>query len=201
MYKSLTSELQAAAKAVPERRRLWMLNWIEEHHRALLTATQRRKARQELLRKIDYLARPVSECDRVYGYWSGADFHELGEWSDNKRRRKPIINDVLVIGVIVWSRDCDHVCGEHMSWVRATARDFDAYVDYQLEYAEGPMTFEVVDPKTKHKRWSRDMVMEAYEDGHPHVVTDAHQPWLPESAEACEFGQDEYDWRLKQAGL
>ena len=161
---------------------LWFHQREEERHGWLAGLTQRRIERKGLLERIKLCAEPWQPGYHVYGHedYTGP-----------------------VIGVKVWSRDCDHVCGENRYFIPATVKAYDEFVDRQLDWAEGPMTFSVCRPSLPFRAWSRDMVLEAYEDGHPHAVADAHRPVepVPESVDECEFGYDEYQWRLKQAGL
>lgn len=77
------------------------------------------------------------------------------------------------VAVIVWSRDCDHACGESRYEIDANIQAYDAFVERQLSWAEGPMSFRLAHVATPFRAWSRDMVMEAHEDERAHLVSDA----------------------------
>lgn len=77
------------------------------------------------------------------------------------------------IGLIVEGMDCDCAC---FSWGYtlpltshyAAARAIDRHYDD----AEGPMSVAIVPPTKadRHKSTSRDLALEAFEDGHSHIV-------------------------------
>lgn len=77
------------------------------------------------------------------------------------------------IGVLIWSRDCDMVEG-HVAWIAEvdTAAKLDAWIERRLESAEGPMSFTLVSVREAEDFLpsSRDRALEAFEDGHPHVI-------------------------------
>jgi len=81
------------------------------------------------------------------------------------------------IAIITWSRDCDHVCGESRFLVEATAKAVDARIERDLAWADGPMSHRLAAPSEPFQGWSRDMAAEAFEDGHPHSVSDTFSPW------------------------
>lgn len=77
------------------------------------------------------------------------------------------------IGIIVDAMDCD--CAQYSRGHIIDAKSpvaVDKAVCEIYDDAEGPMSVAVVLPEVakKHKWTSRDLALEAYEDGHPHVV-------------------------------
>jgi hypothetical protein len=74
----------------------------------------------------------------------------------------------------VWSgRDCD--CVQYECEVRcceATPQAVEALADRVYEWADGPCGFYIERPSvaSQLRYSSRDLAMEAYEDGHPHVI-------------------------------
>lgn len=75
---------------------------------------------------------------------------------------------------LVWGgRDCDGVqYSGHVSLVNATLQDVESSIDQAYEWADGPMYWELMRPSEAEsvERTSRDLTMEAYEDGHAHVL-------------------------------
>lgn len=77
------------------------------------------------------------------------------------------------IAVLESGRDCDGV----RYWGRrhlidATAQDFDALYDHVASWADGPFSFELARPSQAVEEGSRDLALEAFENGHPHVLYD-----------------------------
>lgn len=67
--------------------------------------------------------------------------------------------------------DCDCVkYWGRLHTIYATAEAFDALMDEIRAYADGPFNLRVLRIGEEVEAGSRDLVMEAYEDGHPHVV-------------------------------
>lgn len=77
------------------------------------------------------------------------------------------------VGLITSGMDCDCAAFEYASVVDATsiarivARIHEAY-----DNAEGPLNFRFVTPNEakQYQGYSRDLALEAFEEGHPHVV-------------------------------
>lgn len=145
-----------------ESKRLFVLNVIERHEGVLERWTRRRMARVAEAREIRDLAEPAQAKDYVYRPDDDTDTDGV------------YVGDV--VAVVTWSRDCDHVCGESRSLIPATLRAYDAFRERQLHWAEGPMSFRLQRRSEPFRSWSRDMVMEAHEDGHRHSVVDAYGP-------------------------
>lgn len=75
------------------------------------------------------------------------------------------------IAVVESGRDCDgcEYSGK-VSIVDATPEAYIAHEGHVGEWADGPFYLQIERPDTKVERTSRDLVLEAFEDGHPHVV-------------------------------
>ena len=76
--------------------------------------------------------------------------------------------------LLVWSgMDCDCVqFSGDVQRCKATFYAVEKAIEDTLHYAEGPMHFYFERPSARDEivRTSRDLVLEAFEDGHPHVV-------------------------------
>ena len=114
---------------------LWLLNRLEQNHGALAIATDRRIARQSLIRRI-------AECA-----------------IDGK--------------VAVWEagRDCD--CVQYSGFrclIDANVKAFDDLYAHTAEWADGPFALWVESPSVKPEHHSRDLMLEAFENGHAHAI-------------------------------
>ena len=75
-----------------------------------------------------------------------------------------------------YSRDCDMTEVQGVSFFECPRRPsvWDQYMDDQLEWADGPMHWTILPPEEGRRlgkqRHTRDLAMEAHENGHPHVV-------------------------------
>ena len=85
------------------------------------------------------------------------------------------------VAYVHWSRDCDCVEGERIIVLPATLDALNERIAHESEWADGPFTFTPVSLRDalEFEGWSRDRVMEAYENGHPHAIYD---------------GDDDSDW-------
>ena len=78
------------------------------------------------------------------------------------------------VGVIISGMDCD--CSMyHRESIRnafSSVAEFRKWLDDEYEYAEGPHNVQLTHPDNidKSRNASRDLALEAFEDGHPHVV-------------------------------
>ena len=111
--------------------------------------------------------------------WSPPGQTKPIDWTVNYRAKKA--SEILPhvregrIGVQRRGRDCDGV-----SYFRSHVEPFTTLVDFMRkedarhEWLDGPEYTYYVTPGTAlHQRsWSRDLVAEAYEDGHSHVIYD-----------------------------
>ena len=72
----------------------------------------------------------------------------------------------------VWQMDCD--CSSWTSYGEclASAIAVEAEMDKVYQYAEGPVRFTLIKPSDRPDQppEPRDHALEAFEDGHPHVV-------------------------------
>ena len=75
---------------------------------------------------------------------------------------------------LVWSgRDCDGVqYSGQVELVNANIAAVTKAVDHTYDWADGPCNFYIERPSVARRLTydSRDLVMEAHEDGHPHVI-------------------------------
>lgn len=108
-------------------------------------------------------------------------FHagRLEEATRARKRRQAFLYDLATlaengeIAVVESGMDCD--CVQYDNKVRIMAADkatVEAYCNKQLDYADGPMHFRLEMPSVAKslEHTSRDLAMEAHEDGHDHVV-------------------------------
>lgn len=75
---------------------------------------------------------------------------------------------------VVWSgRDCDGVrYSGDVRTVDATVAAVQEHIEHTLAWADGPCSWQIVRPSDKaviHYE-SRDLTLEAFEDGHSHVI-------------------------------
>jgi hypothetical protein len=77
------------------------------------------------------------------------------------------------IAIVESGRDCDGMqYSGSVCLIDASVAAWDAHYDYVANHADGPFSFAVEKPSiAKHiKHTSRDLTLEAFEDGHPHVI-------------------------------
>lgn len=77
---------------------------------------------------------------------------------------------------VVWSgRDCDGVRYHNdVRMIEATVKAVDEHINHTYEWADGPCSYWITTPTYGRSLVyeSRDLVMEAFEDGHSHVIYD-----------------------------
>lgn len=76
--------------------------------------------------------------------------------------------------VVESGRDCDGVeYSGRVTTIQATLTDFEDLRERIAEYADGPFHLEIVRPSEAEsiEYVTRDTVMEAYENGHPHSIS------------------------------
>lgn len=128
---------------------LYVRNVLEQHHGLLAKATDRRIARQQWLASIKELAEPL---DVSNGYWGD------------------LPAGTPVVALCKWERDCDMCEGTSKRLVEATASAVQESMDHDYEWAEGPVRHWLARPSDEFESEFRDRALEAYEDGHPHVI-------------------------------
>jgi hypothetical protein len=76
------------------------------------------------------------------------------------------------IGLIYGGMDCDCSRFERATVLAAVPRLVERFIDRFHESAEGPQYAYAVTPieACAHTAWSRDLALEAFEDGHPHHI-------------------------------
>lgn len=121
--------------------------------------------------------------DTIYAVVSNGEWDKATMFFDIERAHALVamrINTYLASlaedGKVAWvesGRDCD--CVEYDGVVHitdATVAAYEALSDRINDYADGPFRLRLcrVSETRQIRRESRDLVMEAYEDGHPHAV-------------------------------
>jgi len=74
------------------------------------------------------------------------------------------------IALCSWSRDCDMCEGTTRTVMPADAKLIDERMDRDYAGAEGPMNHWLQRVSAPYEGYFRDRALEAYEDGHPHVI-------------------------------
>lgn len=80
------------------------------------------------------------------------------------------LSEAGMIGIEVDSTDCDWSRATYTHVMPALPRAVLLYVDKLVEDAEGPTHWDLCRPSDAQPRTSRDLALEAFEDGHPHVI-------------------------------
>lgn len=77
------------------------------------------------------------------------------------------------VNVYIWSRDCDMCEGDEVALIPGTLEAYEKTVERMWKDAEGPFSIYPVSREfaKNFKPTSRDRVLEAFEDGHPHCIT------------------------------
>ena len=76
-----------------------------------------------------------------------------------------------VIGVVESGMDCDCSQYTHCTTIEnPTAVKLEKDAEHRYEWADGPMGVSYCRPDELPGNSSRDLALEAFEDGHPHVV-------------------------------
>ena len=103
----------------------------------------------------------------------------LAQATEARVARQSLIRRIaeLQVGgqVAVWEsgRDCDSVRYRGFKClIPATVAEFDALYEHEHQWADGPFCLWVESPLLERTRCSRDLGMEAFEDGHSHVIFD-----------------------------
>ena len=77
---------------------------------------------------------------------------------------------------VVWSgRDCDGSRYENsVAIVEANKKALESHIEHSYEWADGPCAYYIERPSVARelKHSSRDLALEAFEDGHSHVIYD-----------------------------
>ena len=103
----------------------------------------------------------------------------LAQATEARVARQSLIRRIaeLQVGgqVAVWEsgRDCDSVrYSGFKCLIPATVAEFDALYEHEHQWADGPFCLWVESPLLERQRCSRDLALEAFEDGHSHVIYD-----------------------------
>jgi len=112
----------------------------------------------------------------IKNIWKACSKQDKWDLINERAKLKAQLDEVEyngVIGVCESSMDCDCVKGgsarrrPRLTLIEEWKRNEDYY-----HYLEGPGSMWYCDPREikRDESWSRDLIMEAFEDGHPHVV-------------------------------
>jgi len=119
----------------------------------------------------DYAAlKTLAKCDKLWGVTEGC--HEATE------QRRSFIASIEqfaeggMVAIYSSGMDCDCSRWENRRErvVPANVRDVEAALDDIYSGAEGPMSLWLDRPSARPPESHRDLALEAFEDGHPHVV-------------------------------
>ena len=148
------TELHAALRrhneGISSTRMLKILQAHEAHFGTLDRITRRRMQRQAVLAHLKGLAEPCPPLAYV--------------WRQDSDYSGP------VVAVWTWSRDCDMCEGTDRSLIPATSGALDEFLDSLYANAEGPVSWSLHAPSEHFQSTFRDRALEAFEDGHPHVI-------------------------------
>lgn len=99
--------------------------------------------------------------------------------NNRTQRRRSYLNSITSntedgqVAIVVGGMDCDCCSYEgHVYLVEATTDAVDAELESISINAEGPIHWEIKSPSAaaKVERTSRDLALEAFENGHPHSI-------------------------------
>lgn len=106
--------------------------------------------------------------------------HLLGEATEARQNRATILRQVAEyaekgkIAMVNSGMDCDCSRWENsVSIIRATVKSVDKWVDDFYKNAEGPQSYRLERPSVAKQlqHSSRDLALEAFEDGHPYSIS------------------------------
>lgn len=122
----------------------------------------------------------VSDSMRLYVLSVIARNQPYRERAETQRQRRAELLRLIAesaergkIAVVESGRDCDGVeYGGHVTLIRATARAYDRHIAAVGKWADGPFYLDIMKPSAARQvgRYSRDLALEAFEDGHPHCL-------------------------------
>lgn len=101
-----------------------------------------------------------------------ASAHEATQARRNFIARISECNEGGFVAIYSSGMDCDCSSWENRRHrvVPATVKDVEEAFDDILNWADGPMSLWVDRPSAQYEVSHRDLALEAFEDGHPHVV-------------------------------
>lgn len=105
-----------------------------------------------------------------HNHWGPACIDRLAAKASTKARLEACAEQGMV-AVIESGRDCDGV----QYWGRrhlipATVMHYYRLWNHTEQWADGPFWFDFERPSAEVEYGSRDLTLEAFEDGHPHVL-------------------------------
>ena len=109
---------------------------------------------------------------------------DRGSTQDESRLAERVIIEGIIasyvqggmVGLVQSGMDCD--CSQYVNSdlvPNLTAIQFQIRRDDMVEWADGPCQLSITSPDELPRAYSRDLAMEAWEDGHPHIVSTAQR--------------------------
>lgn len=98
--------------------------------------------------------------------------HELANKFRIVERLQDFINSRGMVAVEVWQMDCDCSAWTTLNEIKPSYYEYEKLRDSVYDGAEGPVRFSFLEPEMTDT-WeseSRDLAMEAHENGHDHIV-------------------------------
>lgn len=92
---------------------------------------------------------------------------------DHKLAKLKAVAENGEVAIVASGRDCDGVqYGGDVTILPADVRAVEDHIAKRLAWADGPMSFQLMKPSEARdlEAWSRDLALEAYENGHQHVL-------------------------------
>lgn len=74
------------------------------------------------------------------------------------------------VAIWIWERDCDCVEGTRRRLIRPTKQAYDKLIDDLYRGAEGPVSWSIHRPSETFEAYTRDRVLEAFENGSSYSV-------------------------------
>jgi hypothetical protein len=140
--------LRQAVGAVIDRRKLKVLD--------ILCAEGLARAHDAVQRRLS-MHRLIAECAQP----------QVPQWA----RRQQVTSYVALVRS---GMDCDGVqYGNDVTYVPASWREVETRIDDDCRHADGPIYHQIMKPSEAAglRKHSRDLALEAFEDGHPHRIT------------------------------
>lgn len=127
---------------------------------------------REEYRKTDAMVRKFGKAiyrGRMIPKDARKDLSVLAQRADLYKRIAECTEDGEV-AVVYSGMDCDCVKFCHSHIFKAIPLAIDREIEGAYEWADGPMSVGVCKPSERPEAYSRDLAMEAFEDGHQHIV-------------------------------
>ena len=99
-------------------------------------------------------------------------YDTLSERAELQSRIDELSDSGGYVGVVESGRDCDMVSYCDGRARRLTAIQFQQLRDHTYEWADGPCCVSLCSTDAMPESYSRDLALEAFEDGHAHIVSE-----------------------------